>query len=243
MLKKPLIAAGVLLVVIVAGVAYLASNLDSIVKRAIETLGPEMTGVSVKVGKVGITLTEGRGEIGGLVVGNPKGYREPHAFRLGSIVLAMDPATVTKEVIVIRELKIEAPDMIYEKGPGGSNVEVIQRHVDDYVKANFGGGRPAPDKAKKGEAAPAQRFIVENLQIRNGRVRIAGVAGKDAEVALPPVGLRDVGKSRGGMTGGEIASVIVKQMTDAMAAAAARALAQEGLKRGTDALKDRLLTR
>jgi hypothetical protein len=45
------------------------------------------------------------------------------------------------------------------------------------------------------------------------------------------------------MTGGEIASVIVKQMTDAIASSAARALAQEGLKRGTDGLKDRLLTR
>lgn len=239
MIKKLLIAGGIVVVIVVAAVAFLASNLDSIVTKAIETLGPEMTGVTVKVSKVGIGLTEGRGEIGGLVVGNPKGYKEPHAFRLGSIRLVLDPATVTKDVIVIRELTIEAPDMIYEKGPGGSNVEAIQRRVDEYVKTNFGGA----DKAKKGEATPGKRFIIENLQIRNGKVRIAGVAGKAAEVALPPVGLRDVGKSRGGMTGGEIASIIVKQMTDAIASSAARALAQEGLKRGTDGLKERLLTR
>jgi hypothetical protein len=241
-LKKLLIAAGVLLVIIVAGVAYLASNLDSIVKEAIETLGPEMTGVSVKVDKVSLALTEGRGEITGVVVGNPKSYKG-HAFKLGSIVLAMDPATVTKEVIVIRELTIEAPDMVYEKGPGGSNVEVIQRNVDEYVRSHFGGAQPAKDKGKKEEAGPAQRFIVEKLQIRNGKVRIAGVAGKDAAVALPPVSLRDVGKSRGGVTGGEIASVIVRQMTDAIVAAAARALAQEGAKRATDAAKERLLRR
>ena len=42
-----------------------------------------MTGVSVDVDKVAIKLADGRGEIGGLVVENPKGYEGPHAFKLG----------------------------------------------------------------------------------------------------------------------------------------------------------------
>lgn len=242
MLKKLLIAGGIVVVLIVAGVVYLASNLGSIIEKAIETLGPEMTGVSVKVSKVSVSLTDGRGEIDGLVVGNPKGYKERHAFQLGSIVLALDPATVAKEVVVIRELTIEAPDMVYEKGEGGSNVEAIQRHVDDYVKTHFGGRQPA-DKAKTGEAAQATRFIVEKLQIRNGKVRIAGVVGKDATVALPPLSMHDVGKSRGGVTGGELGSIVVKQMTSAMASAAARALAQGAADRAKEGLKGKLLGR
>jgi hypothetical protein len=241
MLKKLLIVGGVVLVIIVVGIVYLTSNLDSIVKKAIVTLGPQMTGVSVKVSKVGIALTEGRGEIGGLVVGNPKGYKESYAFKLGSIVLAIDPASVTKDVIVVRELKIAAPDLIYEKGSGGSNVEAIQRNVDEYVKTHFGGGQPSKDK--KDEASPAQRFIIENLQIGNGKVQLAGIAGKETDVTLPPVHLRDIGKSRGGMTGGEIASVIIKQMTEGIVASAARALAQEGVKRGKEAVKGRVLKR
>jgi hypothetical protein len=243
MLKKLLIAGGIVAVLIAGAVAFLASNLDSIVEKAIETLGPEMTGVAVNVKKVSIALTDGRGEIAGLVVGNPKGYKAPHAFRLGSIVLALDAATVTKDVIVVRELTIEAPDMVYEKGAGGSNVEVIQRHVDDYVKSHFGGAGGAKNKPTKGDAAPATRFIVEKLQIRNGKVHLAGIAGKDAEIPLPLVSLHDMGKSRGGATGGEIASVVVKQMTDAAIASAVRALAQEGAKRATESLKGRLLGR
>jgi len=241
MMKKLLIAGGVVLLLVVGGIAFLASNLDSIVEKAIETLGPDMTGVSVKVRKVSIALADGRGEIGGLVVGNPKGYKEPHAFSLGTIVLALDAATVTKDVIVIRELSIEAPDMAYEKGPGGSNVEAIQHNVDQYVKAHFGGGQ-AQDKAKKGDGGKETRFIVEKLQIRNGKVRL-DVAGREAAVALPPVTLRDVGKSRGGATGAEIASIVVKQMTEGVVAAAARGLAQQGVDRAKESVKGRLLGR
>jgi hypothetical protein len=175
------------------------------------------------------------------VVGNPKGYKAPHAVRMGSVVLAIDPATVTKDVIVIRELTVEATDMAYEKGPGGSNIEAIQAHVDQYVKAHFDGG--AKDKAKKDDAAKETRFIVEKLQIRNGKVHLEGVAGKDADVALPPVNMRDIGKSKGGATGGEIASIVVKQMTQASVAAAARALAQKGADRAKEAVKGRILGR
>ena len=236
MLKKLLIAGAVVLVLIVGGVAFLFSNIDSIIEKAIESLGPEMTGVQVKVKKVSIGLTDGRGEIRGLMVGNPKGYQGPHTFSLGSIALSLDPATVMKDVVVIRELTIEAPDVAYATGPGSSNIETIQRNVDAFVKKTFGGGSPAPEKAKKTDGAKETRFIVEKLQIRNGKVH-AGVAGKDIEVPLPPLNLRDVGKSRGGVTGAEIASIVVREMSQAAIPAAVRGLAQKGADRAKEAVK------
>jgi hypothetical protein len=74
-MKKLLIAGAVVLVLIVGGVAFLASNLDSIVEKAIETIGPQMTGVSVKVKKVSLALTDGRGEIGGWWSATPRATR------------------------------------------------------------------------------------------------------------------------------------------------------------------------
>lgn len=233
MMKKLLIAGGVAVVLVIAAVAFLASNLDSIVEKAIELIGPEMTGVSVKVNKVTIGLTDGRGQIEGLAVGNPKGYKAPHAVQLGSIALGIDPATVAKDVIVIRELTINAPNMVYEKGAGGSNVDVIQRNVDAYAKKHFGSGQAQ----KKGDAPRETRFIVEKLQIRNGRMRVVAIPGKDLDVALPPVALRDIGKARGGATASEIASVVVKQMTQGAISSATRAIAQEGTQRAKDGLR------
>jgi len=233
MTKKLLIAGGILVVILVAAVRFLGSNLDAIVKKAITRVGPEMTGVSVEVDKVGISLADGRGEIGGLVIGNPRGYKGRHAFKLGSIVLALDKSSETADVVVIKELTIDAPDIVYDKGEDGSNVEAIQRNIDEYGTTHFGGEEK--DQGATGDAA-AKRFIIESLQIRNGKIRLTG---RDTVMDLPTVQLRNVGKSQGGMTGGEIAGMVVKQMTQATVASAARALAQEGVKQAVDEAKGR----
>jgi len=230
MTRKVLIAGGVLVVLVVVAVSFLGSNLDSIVKKAITKVGSEMTGVPVDVDRVAIALADGRGEIGGLVVENPKGYDGPHAFKLGSIVLDLDRASETSDVVVIKELTIEAPDVVYDKGTDGSNVEAIQRNIDEYGKTHGDQAEAAKD------GAAAKRFIIESLQIRNGKIRLTG---RDTVIDLPALQMRDVGKSRGGMTGAEIASVVVKQMTQATVSSAARALAQDAVKDRVDEAKDR----
>jgi uncharacterized protein involved in outer membrane biogenesis len=230
MTKKLLIAGGILAVILVVSLKYLHSNLDSIVKKAITRVGSEMTGVSVDVDKVAIVLAEGRGEIGRLEVANPRGYTGPHAFQFGSIVLALDPASVTKDVVVIRELTVEAPDIVYDKGTDGSNVEAIQNNVDQYSKTHAAG----EDRAADDDAA-AKRFIVESLQIRNGKVRLAD---RDRVIDLPPLSMRDIGKSGGGMTGSEIATIVMKQMTQATVSSVARGAAQDAVKEAVDEKKD-----
>jgi hypothetical protein len=222
MTKKLLIAGGFLAVILVVSVVkYLHSNLDSIVKNAIEKVGTEMTGVSVDVDDVTLALAEGRGEIGGLVIDNPRGYKGPHAVKLGSVVLAIDPATASKDVVVIRELTVEGPDIVYDKGPNGTNVEAIQANIDEYSKTHAAGEAPA-----KEDGAAAKRLIVESLQIRNGKIRLPG---RDRVIDLPPLSMRDIGKSRGGMTGSEIASIVVKQMTQATVSSVARGATQDAV--------------
>ena len=233
MTKKLLIAGGILAAILVVSVRYLASNLDSIVKKAITTVGSEMTGVSVDVDDVAISLADGRGEIGGLEVGNPRGYNGPHAFKLGSILLALDAAADTKDVVVIQELTVEAPDIVYDKGSSASNVEAIQNNINEYPKARA--EARAKDPPTKDDDAAARRFIVESLQIRNGKIRLPD---RDVVIDLPPLSMRNLGKSQGGMTGSEIASIVVDQMTQATVAAAARGAVQDAVKDAVDEKKD-----
>ena len=240
MARKLMIPGGILVGLLVAAVLYLGSNLDSIVKKAITKLGSDMTGVSVTVDKVAIALADGRGEIGGLVVDNPRGYQGPHAVQLGSIVLALGPAAAGSDPIVVRELTIEAPNIVYDKGENGSNLEAIQRNVDGYSKAHFAEGDSSREKPKDGDDASAKRFIIESLQIRGGKIQLTG---REKVIDLPPVRLRDVGKSRGGMTGAEIAGIVLKQITEATVASAARGLAQEGVERLKDDVKEDIKTR
>jgi len=62
-------------------------------------------------------------------------------------------------------------------------------------------------------------------------------------VDLPPVRLRDLGKRQRGVTGGEIAGSVLKELTQATVASAARALAWEGAEQVTDEMKGRLRRR
>jgi hypothetical protein len=235
MTKKLLIAGGILAVILVVGVRYLASNLDSIVQTAITRLGSEMTGVSVRVDDVAITLADGRGEIGGLVVGNPKGYQGPHAFSLGSILLDIDAAADTKDVVIIRQLTVEAPDIVFDKGENASNVEAIQSNIDAYSKTHSAGEGQAQKPANEDDVVSAKRFIVDSLQIRNGKIRFPD---RDVVIDLPPLSMRDIGKSRGGMTGSEIASIVIKQITQATVSAAARGAAQDAVKDAVEEKKE-----
>ena len=73
----------VLIVIVLIALWYVLGNLDRLVEAAIERVGPQVTGTSVLVSGVSISLKEGRGEISGLTIGNPDGFESPHALRIG----------------------------------------------------------------------------------------------------------------------------------------------------------------
>jgi len=237
MARKALIAGVVLVVILIVAVKFVGSNLDGLVQRLIEKKGSEVAGVPVSVNRVALELKEGRGEIGGLVVDNPNGYKERHAFNLGSIVLAIDPATVTSDVMLVRELTIDAPDVAYEEVSGTSNVEAIANNADSYARTHDGA---ASDTAPKGDPAASQRFIVDSLQIRNGKVRLPGAERGDGVVDLPTIRISDIGKSRGGVTGPDIAQIVIAKMTEQIKAVAKQALAGRAKERVTEAVKDKI---
>jgi hypothetical protein len=55
-------------------------------------------------------------------------------------------------------------------------------------------------------AKPGKKMIVEELLIRDAKAEVSAgfMNGKTIKVALPDITMKDVGKAKGGMTGGEI---------------------------------------
>lgn len=179
--------------VLVAGGAlwWLWSSRDALVREAIEKFGPEITGVAVSVKEVKLEPLEGKGMIGGLRLGNPKGFEAPSALTLGEMRLSMDPASITKDVVVIREVVLQSPEITYERGGGSNNLDVIQKNVDGYVARMAG---------PKKEEGPKKKFLVENLYVRGGKVHF----GTSVTLPLPDLHLRDIGKKSNGASAGEV---------------------------------------
>lgn len=197
-MKKMLLAlVALLLVAVGVGVFWLRGNLDNLVAQAIRDYGSAMTQASVNVDKVRIQTTDGQGELQGLFIGNPKGFKTPHALKAERVELEVDIATLASDVIVIKKVAVIAPDVIYEKGDSMTNFDALQRNIAQYL---------GPQKSKPGEKE--KKFIVQDFVVRDAKAQASAafMDGKTVTVPLPDIHLRDLGKAKGGATAGELAA-------------------------------------
>ena len=229
--RNVVLLAVALLVLAAGGAAWwLYASRDALIKRAIERFGPELTGVSVKVASVKLEPLDGRGAINGLEVGNPKGYQAPHALSLGEMRLAVDPASLTSDVVHIRELSLEAPSIVYERGPGGDNLTAIQKHIESALPK----AEPAKGDGTAEKKAKERRFIVDRVQVRKAKVSYGGAVDLD----VPDLTLRDLGKKTGGATAAQITQEVWTAVTRQALAAAPASI--RGLEERAKGAVDRL---
>src|SRR5439155_18682525 len=162
--RTVILAVAALAVIALAGGAWrLYASRDALIKRAIEHFGPELTGLTVTVKSVKLEPVEGRGAISGLEIGNTRGFSGANALTLGEMRLAVDPATLTSDVVRIREISLEAPNITYERGAQGDNLSAIQKRIESQLPKSKGsaGGK---------DASPQRKFIVDHVQVRGAKV-------------------------------------------------------------------------
>ena len=229
--KIALILGFVAVLTVVGATLYLVSSLDSIVKNGIERYGREMTGTSVHVDSVSISLRSGRGSIRGVRVANPPGYSPGDAFSLGEITLQIDVASLAGSPIAIDEVRIAAPAVKLEiDARGRSNMETIQSNVERYTGSETpaaGGDAPAAGDAPEAEAGAPTLFAVKKFIFEDGVVKTdaRAIGGPAIEVELPALRLSNLGGSAGAP-----ADQIGREVTIAFGGAAARTATTQGVK-------------
>lgn len=237
-MKKLLLGIALLVLIgIAGGVWWLYSSLDSQVAAAIRTYGPEITGVPVSLSSVKIGLADGSAALRGLVVGNPAGFKTEHALSLGEISMKLDIGSLTKDVILIKEISIIKPDVTYEFAAGGSNLAAIQRNIDRYVADHLGG-----TSTSKG-TEPGKKLIIEHVYIKSGTTTVSAniLNGEAVSVPLPDLHLKDIGKQSNGATAGEAAKQVLGTLTQGVTKSMGSlnlGTVADSLKKGTEAATD-----
>lgn len=210
-MKKALAIVAVLAAVAIAAYFVLQNPLGRLVKLAIEEFVPEMTQAAVRISKVEIS-TDGRGALVGLVLGNPKGFKSDYALKAGVIDIALEPASLARDVVVIHKVLIDAPRIGYEKAGGITNFDAIQRNIEKYLGAKRDkGGKASEDGGKK--------MIIGSLVIRNAKVNY----NDTLELTLPDIELRNVGKKTGGATSAQVVKAIITELNIKLTLALAKA--------------------
>lgn len=225
------------MVVVLTGVLifFLIFSMDSLVTMAVEKYGSASLDADVTLDKTQISLKSGKGTLTGLKVGNPKGFETETAFQLGEISMTIDAKTITKGTVVIKEIIIAAPQITYELGPEGSNLDALQRNATR--KAGGGSASGAGDDAQPVNETKekGKKLIIESLVIRDGKVNVSavGLQGKKMSADLPAVRMANIGKKEGGAT----PSQVVKKLIDALNKAAGGAVKDLGIGKAVDEVK------
>jgi hypothetical protein len=228
--KRILLGAVALFALLIAGAAWwLHANLDSVVQRRIAHYGSQMTQARVSVDAVEIRSTDGVGTIRGLVVGNPSGFRTPHALKVGVIEVALDLHTLPDSVVVIKRIVIDAPDVSYEKGNTQTNFDALVHNITQAV------GTSSSSSSADAGSGSGRKLIVDELVIRNARAQASASAlgGRTVSARLPDVVLRDLGRSQGGLTPAQLGQVVARAMSQ-------RLVASLGFDRVMKSLSDRI---
>ena len=204
---KKFAVVALVLAAVAAGAGFWAyHSLDVIVKVALEFFAPHVAGVSVKVGETSFSAREGRGSLKNVEIGNPSGFSASRAARLGEIRIWLDPATATESVVLVHEIVIDSPVIVYERSDRGTNLDAIQKRIESYIKSKGA----ATDASAEAPQGTSHRLVVERLSIRGAKVTMTnpGLKGQGVSFDLPDIELRDVGKRQNGITPSQLANIV-----------------------------------
>src|SRR5690242_5534975 len=153
-LVRTVIVLVILIILAVLGVAFF---FDSIIKKEVETIGPKVTKVDVKLNGVSLSLLSGSGKIKGFVLGNPPGFKSASSMAVGTASLAVVPKSIFGDKIIIKSIHIDGPEVTLEND--GTSVNLLK------IKSNLPSNPADPKSAEntKSDGKPSKKFEVDEF--------------------------------------------------------------------------------
>jgi hypothetical protein len=202
----------VLVILVVVAVVTVGFFLGSIVKKGVETVGPQIAKVDIKLDSVSLSLLSGSAKVKGLVVGNPEGYKAPQAISVGLASVSVSPGSLLSDKIVVKSIRVDSPEITFEGGIKNNNLTKIL----DNVTAATGGG--ATSESKPGEKKPGKKLEVDEFTITGAKVHI----GPAPAITLPDIHLTNLGTGTDGITPADLTQKVLSEVVTGVIAAVAK---------------------
>ncbi len=211
-MKKVILGFSLVIVIALAvAVYYLLTNLDAIVKAAIEKHGSAATQTAVRVDRVKIILQDGSGTLQGLTVASPKGFAAPNAFSLGQIKTAINLSSLKEEPYIIDEITVRAPQVFLE-------INNDKKNNLNELKKKLSVGKPTdqPEREADQTADAGPRLIIKRILFTDGNLNalVVPLKNKEYQLKLPTITMNNLGGSKGA-TSTELATEIIDRLIDA----------------------------
>jgi hypothetical protein len=204
-MKKPLlILLGILIALPIVLVLGVLVFIDPLVRAAVEKGGSVVLKVPVHLQNASIRFS-GSATLTGFEIANPPGYSEPRSVAFERLEAAVRPGSLFQDVVEIGNLELVRPDLTFEFAGTKSNVSVLLNNLSS-------GQQPA-----EGEPKPAgKKFIIRHLRVQEAAARFRSdlIPGGAKSLTLPAIELENVGTAEGGLTTGQLMSVLLHRLTD-----------------------------
>src|SRR5688572_3653293 len=214
-----LIGVALLVAVAVAGFLFLGT----IVKAGVEKGGPFITKVPVTLNGATISVFDGSGQLKGFSIGNPAGFKAPQSVGVGSIAVKLEPGSLLSEKMIIRSVRVEAPEITYEAAFGGSNIGKILENIQAVASS----GKTNPDQPGSKRKLQVDEFVITGAKLN---VTASVIGGRQASLILPEIRLANLGQGPDGITAAELSATAFKEVVEA----AAKAVTANAVKFGGD---------
>ena len=213
-LKWIVISVVVLILLIAGGIYYAFNYLDwqGIVRNLVHEKGSEVVGTSVNIGKINLSLADGKGGVNNISVANPKGYSQDYIIKLDGVHVSVDVNSVKKlaqesikgtgskvKTVVINEIKVDKPEVTYEL------MNLNQNNVNDIlanINKNTASSAKEPAKEENKDATQ-YKVAIKKVVIANGTATVAANllgASQSLSLNLPTVTIANLGTEKQGIT-------------------------------------------
>ncbi len=216
----------VLALAVIVAIVWVHFFLDGTIKRGVETYGPKITKVDIKLDTVNLSLLSGGCKMKGFVMGNPEGFKSRSAISVGSTSVALKPGSLLSDKVVVQSIKVEAPKITFETGLNvkENNLSKILANLEEATGA--GGEKPAAQPKEKGgeggKKLQVDEFIISGAKLH---VTVTVLGGKSVTLSMPEIQLKDLGKGPEGITAPELTKLVLQAVEKQAAQLAATAIA------------------
>lgn len=234
-MKKLLLRIGIVVVVLVVlAVVAVKLFLDSAVKKGIETIGPELTKVSITLDAIHISVLSGSGSVKQLIVGNPEGYKTPTSIKVGNASLALQPLSVLGDKIIVRSIQLESAEITFEGGISKNNLNQILANVDAATSGSSAKGTANAQPAAAPSKGASRKLEVDDFLISGAKLNVSvlGMGTNATTLTLPDIHLTNLGTGPDGITVAELTKQVLHEIVSTATKSAGTALT--GLGKGAE---------
>jgi uncharacterized protein involved in outer membrane biogenesis len=219
-IRLVIVAVVLLVVAVVLGAIFL----DSIVKKGVVTVGPQITKTELKLEGVSISILSGSGSLKGFVLGNPEGFKSESAINVNKVEVGVKPGSLLGDKVHVTHVRMTAPEITFEVAGMNVLANNLSKILENVQAVASGAETTAKTEPKP--SGPARKLQVDEFLLSSAKVKVisSSFGGKSATVSIPDIHLTNMGTGPDGITAAELTRRVLNEIVPAVITAARNAI-------------------